>query len=102
MTKNRWTSSPDYYTPTNITHKRDALFAGIASSDECHGGVEVREHMHYNGSGPRAFGGAERWPVVTADVSLPAGRLDLRKKLAEELRAHIDAFLTKHGLDGDP
>lgn len=60
---------------------------------------EVTNGFNYSGSGGKAFGGADKWPVVTARVSLPAGREDLAAALASGLRAFVDKFVALHGLE---
>ncbi len=48
---------------------------------------------HYNGSGPKAFGGAENWPVVELEFQLQAGEDDKAKRLAAHLRNAVKEFL---------
>jgi hypothetical protein len=67
----------------------------------CPNGVELREGYRYNGSGNKFFGGASQWPVVTLHVSLPEGRLDLRRDLAQILMKGVDKFLADHDLEGE-
>jgi hypothetical protein len=57
------------------------------------GGAHVYSCYHFNGSGPRAFGGATRWPVVEVQVSFGAGEEAKRDALAEYLKTAVEKFL---------
>lgn len=54
--------------------------------------IGVTEHR--NGSGPEAFGGAKKWPVIDIQISLPEGEnglaVDLAVKLTEIIRQELD------------
>lgn len=43
----------------------------------------------YNGSGDKAFGGAEKWPVVHLKVSFQEGQEEEAKEFAEKLRNFV-------------
>lgn len=87
----------DYY-------ERPSLAGGPGNTFSA--GCRIEAKFHYSGSGPEAFGFKgtglpAEWPHVTAEIDLPAGRLDLREALVEQLKAAIDVFLAEHGLEGD-
>jgi hypothetical protein len=71
-------------------------FAGPNHST--HNGSSIEVSPHFNGSGPQAFGGANSWPHVRADVSLPVGKEELAQELALRLRETIAEFLFNHDL----
>lgn len=61
----------------------------------------LREHYHYNGSGPQAFGGAKRWPALTLVVAFPENAEELRDLLGDRLRSAVDVFLQEHNLEAE-
>ena len=79
---------------TVVLARAGALGGPGYTSERAH---EVKNGWNYNGSGKTAFGGAEKWPVVTVSVSFPEGEDCLAAWFAEEARTFVDKFLSKNG-----
>ena len=94
---NRDTDNPNGKRGVEV-FRRDIRFAGLKTADAIQNCARIEACWDYNGSDKGAFGRAETWPVVDAHVPLPAGRLDLRRTLAERLRQTIDQFIEEHDL----
>lgn len=58
---------------------------------------QLELHYNFNGSGPKAFGGAKEWPVVTAKVVFQTGEEDMRDEFAEKLASFINSFMVERG-----
>ena len=50
----------------------------------------MERHFNYNGSGDGAFGGAEKWPVLTLKISFEENAFEQRDKMAELLKETVD------------
>ena len=51
---------------------------------------KVKLSYHYNGSSNEAFGGADKWPVIMAEVSFQTGEEVIAQKFAEDLMKFIN------------
>ena len=52
--------------------------------------ISMERHFNYNGSGDGAFGGAEKWPVLTLKISFEENAFEQRDKMAELLKETVD------------
>lgn len=55
-------------------------------------GIELEASVHYNGSGPQAFGGAPKWPVAKLTVSFEQGKFSKRDKFIAALQTFIHEY----------
>lgn len=81
-----WQKKQDFYDKNRIREFRPCMF-GIGCN---YGRIEIEKHYHYNGSGKQAFGGAEKWPVLTLQIDFETGKEQECNKLAEQLKQFID------------
>lgn len=61
--------------------------------------ISVRSN--YSGSGLGSFGNFNCWPNVKADIPIPAGRKDIARKLAKEIRSLVEKFIRDNNLQED-
>lgn len=61
---------------------------------------KVEAKHNYNGSGPKAFGGARQWPVVECHVGFQTGEEELASEFATDLGKFIDRWLVEHSREG--
>ena len=95
--KGRRHKSPAHtFTDRGDEWQLDHAFAG--ATNDCQGGTTLKMTEHLNGSGKEAFGGVKTWPAVELTVSLPTGREDLARDLAERLKETIAQFVCDAGL----
>jgi hypothetical protein len=55
--------------------------------------IEMDFGDHVNGSGPGAFGGAERWPHLTIHIGFEVGQEEMRDAVAIILARMIDNLM---------
>lgn len=56
-------------------------------------GIDIEACVHYNGSGPKAFGGARKWPVAKLTVSFEQGKFSERDKFIAALQTFLHEYL---------
>lgn len=61
--------------------------------------AEISLRHHYNGSGPKAFGGARQWPVVKLELAFNEGEHAKAEKWFNQLSRFLKAqgFETSEG-----
>lgn len=79
-----------------IVFNYENLYAGEGHSSTNASHIDI--HHNFNGSGGEAFGGAEKWPVVSVHVALPENGYGLATELAVRLSEVIKSFLIEKGL----
>lgn len=67
----------------------EGKIAGNIISDSA---IEISARYHYNGSGPKHFGGASSWPVAKLTYSFCVGEEKLRDAFIEELKTLVEKF----------
>lgn len=82
----KWQTEQDFYDKDYMREFRPCMFA--IGCD--YGRIEFEKHYHYNGSSDNAFGGAEKWPVLTLNIDFETGKEQERDKLVEELKKFLD------------
>ena len=72
----------------------------LGRNSECSNAHEVQCGYHYNGSGGKSFGGADKWPHLSVKVSFQEGEEAKRDELAKQMMNLIAEFFepTKPGL----
>lgn len=55
----------------------------------------IRDGWNYTGSPPPAFGGAKKWPCVTAQISFVSGQERQARQVAERLKKFIEDVFRK-------
>ena len=81
-----WQIEQDFHSDEHIREFRPCMFA--IGCD--YGRIEIEKHYNYNGGGDNAFGGAEKWPVLTLRVDFETGKEQERDELIEELKKFLD------------
>jgi hypothetical protein len=65
----------------------------LGGNFQCSNACKIDRTYHYNGSGPNAFGGAARWPVLSVEVDFCEGDEAKRDLLDARIRKVIEEFL---------
>jgi len=81
-----WQTEQDFCDKNRIREFRSCMFA--IGCD--YGKIEIEKHYHYNGGSNYAFGGAEKWPVLTLIVDFETGKEQERDELVEKLKKFLD------------
>lgn len=81
------------------SYKLVQLQSRIAGNVVCKNAIKIEVKTNYNGSGPRAFGGVDEWPVVELHLPFPSDHLALAIEFEEELEQWVRKFIVDHGLD---
>lgn len=82
----QWQTEQNFCDKDRVQEFRLCMF-GIGCD---YGRIEIEKHYHYNGGGKQAFGGAEKWPVLSLHVDFETGKEKERNELAEKLKQFID------------
>lgn len=64
----------------------------VANGTLCDNGVELVTCYAFNGSGPKAFGGAVKWPVIKLRVAFEEGKEEDRAHFAEALKQFVSDY----------
>lgn len=83
-----WHKKVFEYDKDRVRHEQRGLIGNDAVYDGVH---YIEEHFNYNGSGPKAFGGAQKWPVLTVHIAFTVGvRRERIQYLIKKLKHFID------------
>jgi hypothetical protein len=56
--------------------------------------MSIHAGFSHNGSGPSAFGGADKWPTVRLEIPFCEGQEDRRDDFVDKLKAFIERELS--------
>jgi hypothetical protein len=91
----RWHKVKKAFSSTLTRWRRPGKYARSYVGEDVHS-VEV--HWHFNGSGKDAFGGCDKWPVVSIEVPFEEGKESLADEFAARMRDFIDQTLEELGV----
>ena len=82
-----------------IPHCRNHIRSGIMGKnceiDNC---IEIEQDHHFNASSKTSFGGADIWPHICVNISLPTDRYDISDNMVSVLKETIERVLSNYQL----
>jgi len=73
----------------------------INSTGDVSRDIEIKGSYNYSGSGLGSFNNFSQWPSIQARIPMPAGREDLRDKLANKIVELVNSFIEENDLLND-
>lgn len=90
-----WIKKEDWNHPGDASRYTLEAAKKVARNYDVEDGVEISARWNFNGSGPRGFGGAAKWPVALLRVSFEEGQVEERDAFVGALQKFLDSYFSK-------